>query len=129
MKEKTRKYRGSGTFGKGKKGNRGGGSRGGRGRAGFHKHKYIHLLKYEPDAYGRHGFKSKRDNKMKTEAINLAKVVEKYGDLEIVDLKHEGYDKLLGKGNVEKPFKIVVAQASQRAREKVEAAGGSIITE
>jgi len=129
MKGKTRKYRGSSTFGKGKKGNRGGGSRGGRGRAGFHKHKFLHLLKYEPDAYGRHGFKSKRDNKIEIKIINLAKVVEKYGDLEMVDLKHEGYDKLLGKGNVEKPFKIVVAQASQRAREKVEAAGGSIITE
>ena len=127
MRGNTKKYRGSNTFGKGKKGNRGGGSRGGRGRAGLHKHKFIYLLKYEPDAYGRHGFKSKRDNSIN--AINLVKVVEKYGALEVVDLKKEGYDKLLGKGNVEKPFKILVSQVSQIAREKVEAAGGSIITE
>ena len=122
MGDKTRKMRGLRTFGKSKKGNRGGGSRGGRGRAGFHKHKYIHLLKYEPDAYGRKGFKSKRPGYVK--AINLVDLPE--GG--VVDLRELGYTKLLGRGNVEREVTIVVNECSVGARKKVESAGGKVVS-
>ena len=37
-----------------------------------------------------------------------------------------GYDKLLGKGRIDRAINITVAEASARAIEKVEAAGGSV---
>ena len=41
----------------GKKSGRGAGKHGGTGNAGLHKHKVMHMLKYMPDHFGRHGFK------------------------------------------------------------------------
>jgi ribosomal protein L15 len=38
-----------------------------------------------------------------------------------------GYDKLLGKGRIERPINITVSKASATAISKVEAAGGSVI--
>ncbi|HHH77647.1 MAG TPA: 50S ribosomal protein L15, partial [Thermoplasmatales archaeon] len=38
------------------------------------------------------------------------------------------YDKLLGSGSLNKPLKIVVKEATERAVEKVKEAGGEIIT-
>ena len=43
-----------------------------------------------------------------------------------VDLGAMGVDKLLGTGNVNTKIEVVVPQASQRAVEKVEKAGGSV---
>lgn len=134
-----RKFRGHRTHGRGKKGGRGAGLRGGKGNAGLHKHKYISLVKYMPDHFGRKGFKrpqkmlkneitinigtlnQKIDNFLK---IGKAKEVE--GIIEI-DLKKLGFNKLLGCGNIDKQFKITVEKASKNAIEKVNNAGGEII--
>ena len=40
-----------------------------------------------------------------------------------------GVDKLLGFGNVSKAYDVTVAQTSALAKEKIEAAGGSIVEE
>ena len=40
------------THGRGKKSGRGAGIHGGRGNAGLHKHKFMHMLKYDPDHFG-----------------------------------------------------------------------------
>lgn len=40
-----------------------------------------------------------------------------------------GVDKLLGFGNVSKSYDVTVAETSALAREKIEAAGGSIVEE
>ena len=54
------------------------------------------------------GFAVKQDGKVK---INLANM---------------GVDKLLGFGKVSNTFDVVVAESSARAKEKLEAAGGSV---
>ncbi|MEL9929798.1 MAG: 50S ribosomal protein L15, partial [Sulfolobales archaeon] len=57
-KRKSRKLRGrTRTMGWGRIGqHRKSGSRGGRGAVGFHKHKWIWVVKYYPDWYGKRGF-------------------------------------------------------------------------
>ena len=56
--KKIRKKRGSRTCGYGiTKKHRGAGSRGGRGKAGLLKHKKTWMIKYDPDHFGKKGFK------------------------------------------------------------------------
>jgi large subunit ribosomal protein L15 len=52
---------------------------------------------------------------------------EKKGDKTVVNLSNMGIDKLLGFGNVNKKYEIVVADSSERAKQKVESAGGAIV--
>ena len=108
MPSRTKKFRGYRTHGRGKKSGRGAGIIGGHGKAGYGKTGKIGMLKYEPDYYGRHGFKRPQC------------MVE-------VDLTEAGIDKLLGTGNIEVAVNVTVAEASEKAREKVAAAGGSIV--
>ncbi len=44
-----------------------------------------------------------------------------------LNLDKMGYDKLLGMGNVAKPFSIKVTSYSETAARKVEEAGGKIV--
>jgi len=129
-----RKYRGLRTHGRGKKAGRGKGKRGGTGMAGLHKHKWIWTLKYDPDHFGRHGFK--RPQKM-LGAMTTINVVElehlpegehvKVGkDRTVIDLVGLGIDKLLGGGHTKMKFEITVDKASASAVEKIQAAGGKI---
>jgi large subunit ribosomal protein L15 len=60
------------------------------------------------EEFMKQGFAVKQDGKVK---INLANM---------------GVDKLLGFGKVSNIFDIVVAESSARAKEKLEAAGGSV---
>lgn len=50
---------------------------------------------------------------------------EKEG-LPVLDLDLLGYDKLLGLGNIAKPFSVKVASYSESAGRKIEEAGGRI---
>src|SRR3989344_8588604 len=94
FKKKVRKWRGRTSHGWGaKKKHRGGGSQGGRGMGGTHKHKFSWVTTKEPDYFGKTGFFSL---KKKAKSINLANVAKMSGDS--IDLKKLGYDKLLGKG-------------------------------
>ena len=130
---------GSRTRGRGHKKGRGAGLRGGRGNAGCHKTKRI---KYERvgRVWGAHGFKRPQTVVMANNAINL-KVIEesaaewvdqgnasKKGKTVSIDLKKMGYDKLLGTGVPSQAYKITISAASAKAVEKVEAAGGEIIS-
>ncbi|MEM5812805.1 MAG: uL15 family ribosomal protein [Candidatus Aenigmatarchaeota archaeon] len=145
---KTRKMRGSKTHGYGsKKKHRGKGSKGGKGYAGSHKHKWIKIIKEEPDHFGKHGFTSIRRKESK--AINikdLERLIKDFreGKIDIkndeikednekieINLTKLGYDKLLGKGklNFEKPIIIIVKSFSKQAKEKIESANGKIIAE
>ena len=49
-----------------------------------------------------------------------------FSDGDSINLSEMGYDKLLGKGRIDRAIHITVAEASARAIEKVEAAGGSV---
>lgn len=133
-KRKTRKMRGHRTVGWGQVGqHRKSGMRGGYGKAGLAKHKASYRLKYMPNYFGKYGFKSLRKP---PKTINVGElellIKKKLGEappkgVVSLDLREEGYDKLLGKGEVDIPVKILVNRASQRAVEKVESVGGEVI--
>ena len=123
-RKKIRRQRGYKWHGYGaKKKHRGKGSSGGRGWAGAHKHKWSYIVKYDPDHFGEKGFTS---IKKKGKEINLDQVQKIFGDKKEINLKSHGYTKLLGRGSLSKSFIIKVPSYSASAKEKVEAAGGSI---
>ena len=130
---------GSRTRGRGHKKGRGAGLRGGRGNAGCHKTKRI-MYERVGRVWGAHGFKRPQTVVMANNAINL-KVIEesaaewvdkgnasKKGKTVSIDLKKMGYDKLLGTGVPSQAYKITISAASAKAVEKIEAAGGEIIS-
>jgi large subunit ribosomal protein L15 len=128
MVSRTNKFRGSRYHGRGKKAGRGAGKRGGRGNAGINKHRLLTRLKYMPGHWGMYGFNRHPSLIKVNVSINLQEVQDRTeGDS--IDLASLGYDKLLGKGRIEKAIKITVPKASALAISKVEAAGGSVITE
>jgi large subunit ribosomal protein L15 len=135
---KIRKKRGSRTHGFGRVGqHRAGGSRGGHGKAGFHKHKWTYVIKYEPDYFGKKGFTSPKSLRQRVKIINvgvLDETAEKLSTREekgksFIDLEKLGYTKLLGTGNITKPLVVKVPSYSKSAAEKIKEAGGQILTE
>jgi len=123
---KTKRFRGSQTHGKGKKGGRGAGLRGGRGNAGLHKHKFMYMMKYMPDHFGVHGFTRHSASDKKDKAINVGQLHEKFPSKKEIDLSSEGYDKLLGSGSVTGSITVKVKAASQKAIDKIAAQGGEV---
>ncbi len=133
--------RGGRTHGAGHKGARGKGRRGGFGMSGLHKHKFKWMLKYDPEHFGVHGFVRHHDAQERPQALNLLELQERLGEFEVkgwasrkdqrveVDLGKAGYGKLLGRGNVKIPLRILVARASPSALEKVKGSGGEVVTE
>jgi large subunit ribosomal protein L15 len=126
-RKKTKKFRGTMTHGRGKKGGRGAGLRGGRGNAGLSKHRFMHLTKYMPNhIFGRHGFKRPQGTRKENKIINVGKLEEQFPKKTTINLTEEGYDKLLGGGSVSKKFKITVESASTKAIEKIKDNGGEV---
>ena len=125
MVSRTNKFRGSRYHGRGKKAGRGAGKRGGRGNAGLNKHKVMTRLKYMPGHWGMHGFNRHPSLRVVNTSINIGEVSE-IAEGDSINLTEMGYDKLLGRGSIDRALKISVREASARAIEKVEAAGGSI---
>ena len=137
-KTKTRKHRGSRTFGRGKKSGRGKGKRGGTGAAGGHKHRWISTLKHDRNHFGQKGKGFKRPQSVVGQpiTINVGQLellmarlvrdgVETTGGKEL-NLTALGYDKLLGSGTVDGAWQVTVDKATPRAIEKVESAGGKV---
>lgn len=126
-RKKSRKFRGSMTHGRGKKGGRGAGLRGGRGNAGLLKHRFMYMKKYMPEHYiGKHGFKRPQKMIAKDTTINVGALEEKFPKKKTIDLEKEGYDKLLGGGTVSKDYKITVKKASAKAVEKIKEHNGEV---
>lgn len=131
-RKKNSRQRGSWTHGWGeKKKHRGAGHRGGRGNAGSGKRgdatkPSIWKAKY----FGKKGF---NPHSIKCKSINISEldklIIEKQIKEEIIDLNKYGYDKLLGVGHTKNKLQIVVGKASQKAVEKIKAAGGEVKTE
>jgi len=128
MVSRTNKFRGSRYHGRGKKAGRGAGKRGGRGNAGLNKHRVMTRLKYMPGHWGMHGFNRHPSLRNVNSSINLGSVNE-MAEGDEINLSKLGFDKLLGRGSIDRALRITVKEASARAIEKVEAAGGSIETE
>ncbi len=142
-RKKVVKYRGSHTHGGGaKKKRRGAGNRGGRGLAGsgkraHHKKQLIFKL-FGKDYFGKKGFHSLKKKGIKAVNIsfiedNLEKFLlekvaaEKNGVFEII-LEKMGYNKLLSSGNPTRKYKIHTKFVSKKAKEKIESAGGEIVS-
>jgi len=138
---KINKMRGSRTIGGGcSKKRRGAGHRGGRGKAGGHKHMWSWVVKFDPDRYGKSGFKRPLNTINKTKTINLdylddnaeklvaKELAVKEGEKIIIDVTQMGYEKVLGKGKLTKPLTIKARQFSQSAITKIEENGGEAVT-
>ncbi|MEM5790960.1 MAG: uL15 family ribosomal protein [Candidatus Aenigmatarchaeota archaeon] len=138
--KKYRKFRGHRSYGKGShKKARGGGSRGGRGKAGMHKHKWTYVVKYEPEHFGKRGFKRPEAVKRKPKSINLKeldKISEELVEKKIAEIEDGkikinlfkiGFEKVLGSGKITKPLIIEAKYFSKKAEEKLEKAGGKAI--
>ena len=136
-KKKITKLRGSKTCGYGaKKKHRGAGHRGGKGRAGGLKHHWTYVVKYDPDRFGKYGFHNHNPAKKKHRVINLFEIetnidkwvsegkAEKKEDIYSVNLKTLGFNKVLATGKVTKKLYLQAEKFSEKAIEKIKAAGG-----
>ncbi len=140
-RKKSRKLQGrTRTMGWGRIGqHRKSGSRGGFGAVGMHKHKWIWVLKYAPNWYGKHGFTRPPSIVAQIKAINVGELDElakqlisrnlayKEDDKIVIDVASMGFNKVLGRGHVTLPLKVITKAISEKAREKIEAAGGEVV--
>ncbi len=129
MVRRRRKYRkklGSRSYHGDTKNRRGAGIKGGRGRAGAWDHKKS---RFRYEVLGKKGFVPPR--KREEIVINLSKINEIVtspsfsGDA--IDVTELGYTKVLGTGQLTKPVKVVARSFSERAKEKIETAGGEAV--
>ncbi len=134
---KVRRQRGSRLYGWGTIGqHRKSGMRGGAGAAGFHKHKWSWMIKNDPDHFGKHGFFRHSGTTGPILAINIGdlsaliegKVLEKdEKGKAVLDLSTYGFDKLLGAGKIDFPITVKANFITEKAKEKIKAAGGEAI--
>lgn len=139
-KTKTRKFRGSRTCGGGThKNRRGAGSRGGRGNAGVFKHHVVRTMK-RGQRQGKYGFKRPPAVIENINTINVGNLdhisdhlvaeglAEQKKNAIHIDLAAIGFDKLLGGGKVTKKLIVKADDFSERAKMKLEDAGGKLVT-
>ncbi len=130
VRDRTKKRRGSKRHGHGNAKPRGAGNRGGRGNAGSFNHKFLHFIKYHPDALGKYGWPARPGRLIKEKkVINVGDLDHMFPDKEEINLKELGYDKLLGAGRITRAVKVIVPEASQSAIEKIKEAGGEVVIE
>jgi len=140
-RKKVTKYRGATTHGGGhRKKRRGAGSRGGRGNAGTGK-KAGQKKAGGMVIQGRNGFLPRRTTET-IKAVNVgyftinrleqlvqAEKAVKEGAVYSLDLAKLGFNKLLGTGSVVAKLKLKVKYASASAVEKIQSAGGEVVSE
>ena len=127
MGTKANKHRGRNRYhGRGKKAGRGAGKRGGRGNAGMNKHRVMTRIKYMPNHWGMHGFNRHPTLRTVFVTVNVSQLEDMAKGSDTIDLTELGIDKILGSGRINSALNVVVQEASARAIEKIEAAGGSI---
>ncbi|MCJ7816720.1 MAG: uL15 family ribosomal protein [Candidatus Aenigmarchaeota archaeon] len=128
-RKKVIKMRGSKTHGYGsKKKHRGSGSRGGKGQAGQFKHKKTFFKRWGKAKQPRFKSLEQRNIRAKEKTINLGDLV-KLTDKSEIDAAEFGYGKVLSEGVLEKPVTIKAKKFSERAKEKIEKAGGKAVLE
>lgn len=144
-RKKLSRMRGTHTHGWGaKKKHRGAGHRGGRGMAGSGKRadqKKPTILKlYGNDYYGKKGFHRPQKLLTKIKAVNIGdialaipryvqeKKVTKEAEYFVVDTEKLGFNKVLGGGEIKIKIKIKSPFVTAKAKEKIEASGGTLLT-
>lgn len=140
-RSKVSRHRGSHTHSGGhKKKRRGKGHIGGAGLAGTgargDSKKPSILVKFGTSYYGKRGFTSIYKKNSNTLSISYIEAnFDKMVDLGIIVKEKEGYvfdstlykyDKILGRGSFTKKLKVICNAISEGAKERIEAAGGSV---
>jgi large subunit ribosomal protein L15 len=69
-----------------------------------------------------------KDLDLKLESLVQDKKATKSGDTYTIDLSDINIQKILGRGDITKKINVTVNNASKRAIEKIEAAGGKVVT-
>ncbi|MCD6522860.1 MAG: uL15 family ribosomal protein [Candidatus Diapherotrites archaeon] len=123
-KRKINKHRGTRTCGRGKKGSRRKSS--GKGMAGAHKHKWTWIIKNKPDHFGSESMKpiKKKMKAINIDYINELALTRKMKEIDVASI---GYEKVLGRGKLSTPIKVVAKAFTAAAKEKIEKAGGEAI--
>jgi large subunit ribosomal protein L15 len=140
-KRKINKMRGSRSIGGGcYKKRRGAGHKGGRGNAGASKHHWTRTVKYDPNHFGKYGFKRPQKTINKVNPVNLSYLDAKVdylldvglatqeGNSIVIDVTELGYNKVLGGGKIFKSLTIKSPMFSTSAENKIQEAGGEAIT-
>jgi len=138
--KKSRKMRGSRVCGWGRTGqHRKHGGKGGRRGSGLHKHKWSYIVKYMPDYFGKEGFTRPKCLLKVVRAINVGTLCEMADELAkaglakiengvyVIDVRALGFNKVLGRGKVTKPLQVIAPMVAERAKEKIEDAGGKVV--
>jgi len=117
------------------------GEKGGR-KVGRHKHLWSYVLRYEPNYFGKTGFKTPQSTRglNKPNTINIGqldqlayklaqeKQLTKKKGKAYIDLTAHGYQKLLATGKLTKPILVKVNSHSENAAKKIQKAGGQILS-
>jgi len=117
------------------------GEKGGR-KTGRHKHLWTYTLRYEPDYFGKRGFKTPNSitgqshpNTINIEQLDQliqkqtrTKTLTKKHGKPYIDLISLGYQKLLAKGKLTQPAIIKIDSSSENAAKKITEAGGQILS-
>ncbi len=97
------------------------------------------VVKYDPDRFGKSGFKRPLKTINNPKTINLEylddnaeklvekELAEKKGNKITIDVTSLGYDKVLGKGKITKTLTIKAKEFSQSAVRKLEDNGGEAV--
>ncbi len=134
IKSRIFKHRGNRTHGGGNmKNRRGKGNKGGKGRAGYHKHRRMHFIKLEGSTKrdrGLHGFVNPSRKIYATLSLTqlsakLATFSKNEAGVHQVLLPHT---KILSSGVLSAKADIKAYAFSAKAKEKIEAAGGTATT-
>jgi large subunit ribosomal protein L15 len=129
-RKKLVKMRGSKTHGYGsKKKHRGGGSKGGKGQAGQFKHKKTFFKRWGKEKQPRFKSLEQKNIRPKEKAINLGDLIGLAEGKSEIDASEFGYGKVLSEGILQRPVTIKAKKFSERAKAKIEAAGGKVVIE
>jgi large subunit ribosomal protein L15 len=128
-RKKIVRMRGSKTHGYGsKKKHRGSGSRGGKGQAGQFKHKKTFFKRWGKAKQPRFKSLEEKNVRLKERAINIGDLV-KLTDKSEIDASEFGYGKVLSEGALDRAVTVKAKKFSERAKEKIEKAGGKAVIE
>jgi large subunit ribosomal protein L15 len=131
FRKKVKKMRGSKTHGWGAKNkHRGAGSRGGHGFSGMLKHKKSMRIRYDPNYLENNkGFSVPSEAKDEIRAITLKDldIFSKNSGKTEIDVSELGYNKVLSTGKVTKALTVKADKIVERAKAKIEEAGGKAI--
>jgi len=106
--------------------------------AGGHKHKWTWIIKYDPSHFGEKGFHPPTSRKAReinlNELSSIAERLSRSGSAVrdegriVIDLRELGYRKVVGKGRLAIPLKIIASRWTPRAEEKIRASNSVIVT-